>query len=280
MHENIIKLAELTQASTGEDKLALAFAEEHAGNLRYVAAWGRWLAWDGTRWISDDTLHTFDRVRSLCREVSAKASAQMVAAVERLGQIRPAACRNRRSMGRQTHGCSIRRAALSICIPANAPALPRRLFDQDHRRRTGRVMLNTNLDQLPRPRHRWRRRAQRVYWPHSRLCADRRDAASMHCSSLYGTGANGKSILTNDSGRHSRRLSHERTDRNLHCVSQERHPTDLAGLRGARLVTVTETEEGRRWAESKDQGTDRRRQDIGPVHAARLLRIHCRSSSC
>jgi putative DNA primase/helicase len=31
----------------------------------------------------------------------------------------------------------------------------------------------------------------------------------------------------------------------------ERHPTDLAGLRGARLVTATETEEGRRWAESK-----------------------------
>ena len=74
MHENIIKLAEVTQASTGEDKLALAFAEEHAENLRYVAAWGRWLAWHGTRWILDDTLHTFDRVRSLCREVSAPRS--------------------------------------------------------------------------------------------------------------------------------------------------------------------------------------------------------------
>ena len=31
----------------------------------------------------------------------------------------------------------------------------------------------------------------------------------------------------------------------------DRHPTDLAGLRGARLVTAVETEEGRRWAESK-----------------------------
>ena len=35
------------------------------------------------------------------------------------------------------------------------------------------------------------------------------------------------------------------------ATSQERHPTDLAGLRGARLVTVTETEGGRRWAEAK-----------------------------
>ena len=31
----------------------------------------------------------------------------------------------------------------------------------------------------------------------------------------------------------------------------DRHPTELAGLRGARLVTATETEEGRRWAESR-----------------------------
>ena len=31
----------------------------------------------------------------------------------------------------------------------------------------------------------------------------------------------------------------------------DRHPTDLAMLRGARLVTASETEEGRAWAESR-----------------------------
>jgi putative DNA primase/helicase len=31
----------------------------------------------------------------------------------------------------------------------------------------------------------------------------------------------------------------------------DRHPTDLAGLRGARFVSATETEQGRRWNESK-----------------------------
>ena len=31
----------------------------------------------------------------------------------------------------------------------------------------------------------------------------------------------------------------------------DRHPTELADLRGARLVTAVETEEGRRWAESR-----------------------------
>ena len=31
----------------------------------------------------------------------------------------------------------------------------------------------------------------------------------------------------------------------------DHHPTDLAGLQGARVVTSSETEEGRRWAEAK-----------------------------
>ncbi|MGP3779934.1 DUF5906 domain-containing protein, partial [Halanaerobium saccharolyticum] len=31
----------------------------------------------------------------------------------------------------------------------------------------------------------------------------------------------------------------------------DRHPTDLAMLRGARLVSASETEEGRAWAESR-----------------------------
>jgi putative DNA primase/helicase len=37
----------------------------------------------------------------------------------------------------------------------------------------------------------------------------------------------------------------------LETYGAERHPTDLAMLRGRRLVTATETDEGRRWAESK-----------------------------
>ena len=33
--------------------------------------------------------------------------------------------------------------------------------------------------------------------------------------------------------------------------ARDRHPTDMAGLRGARFVAAIETEQGRRWAESK-----------------------------
>ena len=33
-----------------DEALALAFAERHADDLRYVAAWGRWLLWTGSHW--------------------------------------------------------------------------------------------------------------------------------------------------------------------------------------------------------------------------------------
>jgi putative DNA primase/helicase len=68
---------------------------------------------------------------------------------------------------------------------------------------------------------------------------------------LYGTGANGKTTflnaVTGAIGDYCRIAPIE----TFTASQNERHPTDLASLRGARLVTAVETEEGRRWAESK-----------------------------
>ncbi len=68
---------------------------------------------------------------------------------------------------------------------------------------------------------------------------------------LYGTGANGKSVfVTTVSGSRVGYATFAPMDSFMAAMG-ERHPTDMAGLRGARLVTATETEQGRRWAESK-----------------------------
>ena len=81
-----------------DDALAQRFADRHAGELRFVAAWGKWLkSWNGSRWSFDDTLHAFDLARAICRQAaiecdgrdslkSAIASAKTVAAVERLAR--------------------------------------------------------------------------------------------------------------------------------------------------------------------------------------------------
>jgi putative DNA primase/helicase len=54
-----------------DDALALRFADQHVGDLRYVADWGKWLSWDGARWQIDRTLAVFDRARAICRAAAA-----------------------------------------------------------------------------------------------------------------------------------------------------------------------------------------------------------------
>ena len=55
-----------------DEALALRFAERHAGELRYVAAWAKWLIWDGKQWRTDETLKAFDLARRICREAAAQ----------------------------------------------------------------------------------------------------------------------------------------------------------------------------------------------------------------
>src|SRR5262249_28248097 len=79
-----------------DDSLALRFADEHSDGMRYVAALGKWLMWDRTRWRFDDTLAARDKARKICRQAAGEcnerkrakliASAKTVGAVERLAQ--------------------------------------------------------------------------------------------------------------------------------------------------------------------------------------------------
>ncbi len=50
------------------DTLAYVFAGLGAQRLRHVAAWKRWMVWDGTRWRADDTRYAFELARWVCRE--------------------------------------------------------------------------------------------------------------------------------------------------------------------------------------------------------------------
>ena len=67
----------------------------------------------------------------------------------------------------------------------------------------------------------------------------------------YGTGANGKGVFVNTvlgvMGDYATTAPME----TFMASRQDRHPTELADLHGARLVAAIETEEGRRWNESR-----------------------------
>jgi putative DNA primase/helicase len=68
---------------------------------------------------------------------------------------------------------------------------------------------------------------------------------------LYGGGGNGKSVFLNTiaaiMGDHAEQAPLDA----FHAAQGDRHPADVAMMRGARLVVASETEEGRQWAEAK-----------------------------
>jgi putative DNA primase/helicase len=68
---------------------------------------------------------------------------------------------------------------------------------------------------------------------------------------LYGVGANGKSVFVNTLVSIWGDYATVAPMTTFVETTSEQHPTDLAGLRGARLVVAHETERGRRWAEAK-----------------------------
>jgi putative DNA primase/helicase len=67
----------------------------------------------------------------------------------------------------------------------------------------------------------------------------------------HGTGANGKSVETSTVAGIMADYHVTAPIEAFVASTTDRHPTDMASMRGARLVSVTETEEGRSWAESK-----------------------------
>jgi putative DNA primase/helicase len=67
----------------------------------------------------------------------------------------------------------------------------------------------------------------------------------------WGTGGNGKSVLLNTVARIFGDYHRTAPIETFTESRSDRHPTELAMLRGARMVTAAETEEGRRWSESK-----------------------------
>ena len=84
-----------------------------------------------------------------------------------------------------------------------------------------------------------------------RLRLDRRDLASTRCSSCAAPAPTARAFSSTPFAGILGDYHSTAPIETFTATISDRHPTDLAGLRGARLVTATETEEGRRWAEAK-----------------------------
>jgi putative DNA primase/helicase len=243
-----------------DDALALIFAEEQASELRYVAALGKWVLWNATHWDFDETLLVRDRARRVCRKAAVAcnnpkhrkiiASAKTVRAVEHLTQSDRRIAATVEQWDKDDWLLNTPSGTIDLRTGQSGPHRP-----SDYITKQSDVVPD---DSCPIPT--WLTYLDKVTANRQELIAylQRMTGYALTGSIqehalffLYGTGANGKTTFLNTVtsciGEYHRTAPIE----TFTATTQERHPTDVAGLRGARLVTATETEEGRRWAESR-----------------------------
>nr|WP_279196650.1 phage/plasmid primase, P4 family [Ralstonia mannitolilytica] len=241
-----------------EDALALAFTRRYHRDWRYVAGWGRWLVWDGHRWRTEDTLAATDLIRSVCRQTAVRAdnpkvatklaSSGTVSGVERLARAdrrhaattdewdadpwllnTPGGVVDLRTGRKRSHERADRMTKITTATPGGDCPTWWQFIDEVT---GGDKELQAYLQRM-------------VGYA---LTGSTQEHALFF---LYGTGANGKSVFVNTL---ATILGDYATNAPMDTFMEtrtDRHPTDMAGLRGARFVAAIETEQGRRWAESK-----------------------------
>ena len=243
-----------------EDAIALTFAKRHRHDLRYCHETGAWFLWTGTHWRQEKTRLAFAWARRLCRETAAGMKNQKAAA---------ALCRAATAAAVERLAQADRAFAVTSEIWDADPYLlgtPGGVVDL----RTGKLraarrgnhitklvsVAPAGTSQAPR----WRRFLDQATQGDQALQRFMQQVAGYALTGdttehalffIYGPGGNGKSVflntLTNILGDYAATAAMD----TFTASRGERHPTDLAMLRGARLVSVSETEEGRAWAESR-----------------------------
>ncbi|WP_317201715.1 phage/plasmid primase, P4 family [Janthinobacterium sp.] len=241
-----------------EEALALQFAESYANELRYVAAWDQWFHWDGMRWKPDKTLLTRDLVRKICRVAAndckesrfqkALASAKTVMSVIHLAKADQRLAATADQWDRDPWLLNTPSGVIDLRDGSMHKQRP-----QDHMTKITAVGPG-GLGKV------WRAFLERVTDGDSELqrflqrivgYALTGDTSAHAIFFLFGTGANGKSVFMETISNMLADYKRTAPIETFTATMNDRHPTDLAGLQSARLVTATETEEGRRWAESR-----------------------------
>lgn len=254
---NAVASQEATVWAT-DDALALAFTSRYSDDWRYCAAWGKWLVWTGTHWQADETLLVHHLIRSICRDAAVKVDSHRLAAKllasSTVGGVDRLARTDRRHASTSDEWDA---APFLLNTPGGVVDLKTgRMRPHDRADRMTKLATATPRGQCPQ----WRSFLNDVTGGDVELqtylqrmvgyCLS--GATSAHALFfLYGTGANGKSVFVNTV---ATILGDYATSAPMDTFMEargDRHPTDLAGLRGARYVASIETEQGRRWNESK-----------------------------
>jgi P4 family phage/plasmid primase-like protien len=240
-----------------EDGIARAFADKYQDDLRYCHHTGSWFRWDGQRWFKEETRLAFDWTRILCRDLNRGraeklAKAATAAAVERFAQADRVFAVTSRIwdadpwlLGAPEGTVDLRTGTV---FPANrhdyitkiATVSPTSQGEASH------PLWSRFLSEATDGNEELQRFLRQMAG--YSLTGDTREHALFF---VYGPGGNGKSVFLNTLVNILGDYACTSAMDTFTASGTDRHPTDLAMLKGARLVSVSETEEGRAWAESR-----------------------------
>lgn len=247
--------------------LAHAFVSHQDGSALYCSTWGRWLLWKGSRWVMDETLEAVSMVQDSCLREAAGVPLEVELTPSQQKRIMASLASQRTITNVEKLARSDRRAATS---PAEWDSdhwelnTPGGVVDlrggglRPHRRADKMIKQTTVTPGGSCPT--WLAFLDRVMGGDAeligflqRMCGYAltgvtREHALFFC---YGTGGNGKGTFLNTI---TAIMGDYQRVANVETFTEsrgDRHLTELARLHGARLVTSQETEEGRRWAESR-----------------------------
>jgi putative DNA primase/helicase len=246
---------------------AARLVHRHGHNLRYCWLWRKWLVWDGKRWVKDDTGEVFrlakETVASIYQEAAAAPDDETRKDLGKHATRSEAGARIKEMV-------DLARSDVPV-MPDELDASPELLNTESGTidLRTGELREHRREDLLTKiaPTN-YRPDASAATWeaflervlPGDELRAFVQRAVgysatgdtSEQCMFInHGTGANGKSTfqeaIAAALGDYAMRAPTEM----LLAKRSDGVPNDIARLKGARFVSASETEEGRRLAESR-----------------------------
>jgi putative DNA primase/helicase len=241
-----------------EDSAAQAFVEEHGRELRFCHSSGRWYRWNGQIWKQDETHKAFHWARQLARRLSEDFDSDTR---KRVGK---------RSFAGGVESFAQRDPVVAVTI-AHWDADPwlRGTPNGTVDLRTGKLrpsdpkeyitkMVQVAPDGSDCPR--WKQFLNEAtglnaglirflqQWLGYCLTGSIREHALVF---VYGDGGNGKGVFLNVTTKVMGGYATTAAMETFTASKYDKHPTDLAMLRGARLVTASETEQGHAWAEAR-----------------------------
>ena len=234
-----------------DEALALRFADQHAGDLRYVAARGKWMHYDGQRWTSDETLLAYNYARKLCRIEAREcnehkiakllATAKASSAVERLARADRKLAATNEQWDVDPWLLNTPTGVIDLRTGVVRPPLP-----TDYMTKITAVGPGGDCPI-------WKKHLFRITGDDGELVAYLQRVFGYSLTGItqehalffaYGTGANGKSVTINTIAGILGDYQRSAPIETFTASHTDRHPTELAGLQGARLLPASRPRRG------------------------------------